>query len=151
MEAPRPRAGPFTATTMGFLKWMNANTKSLNRESNCFIKNRKEDVGDSGQIVVLNRSLFLPHSICNSSALLPPVCGQTADEVGGLQTAAEDGSHGAQQQQFTVISSCVAQGPTNFLHDLKSKEGHSLLNQKHIQSLSLLNLKTWEISEPLLH
>lgn len=29
MEAPKPRAGPFIATTMGFLKWMKANTKSL--------------------------------------------------------------------------------------------------------------------------
>lgn len=29
MEAPKPKAGPFIATTMGFLKRMNANTKSL--------------------------------------------------------------------------------------------------------------------------
>lgn len=29
MEAPRPSAGPLIATTMGFLKWMNAETNSL--------------------------------------------------------------------------------------------------------------------------
>lgn len=29
MEAPRPRAGPLIATTMGFLNWMKAFTKSL--------------------------------------------------------------------------------------------------------------------------
>lgn len=29
MEAPKPSAGPFMATTMGFLKWMKADTNSL--------------------------------------------------------------------------------------------------------------------------
>lgn len=29
MDAPKPKAGPFIATTIGFLKWINANTKSL--------------------------------------------------------------------------------------------------------------------------
>lgn len=32
MEAPRPRAGPLMATTMGFLNWIKAFTKSLGGE-----------------------------------------------------------------------------------------------------------------------
>ena len=73
-----------------------------------------------------------PHSLCNASALFPPVCGQTPDEVGGFQAAAEHRPHRGQQEQFTVISSCIAQGPTNFLHDLKrKKKGDFLLEQTY--------------------
>ncbi|TNN75784.1 hypothetical protein EYF80_013931 [Liparis tanakae] len=34
MEAPKPRAGPLIAATMGFLKWMKANTNSLKGPQN---------------------------------------------------------------------------------------------------------------------
>lgn len=41
MEAPKPRAGPFIATTMGFLKWMNADTKSLKNHGDDVTTRRK--------------------------------------------------------------------------------------------------------------
>lgn len=45
MEAPKPRAGPFIATTMGFLKWMNADTKSLKKHNDDGKKAAKKKVG----------------------------------------------------------------------------------------------------------
>lgn len=49
MEAPKPRAGPFIATTMGFLKWMNADTKSLKKHNDDGKKAAKKGRGAPGE------------------------------------------------------------------------------------------------------
>lgn len=118
MEAPRPRAGPFIANTMGFLKWMNADTKSLKNHSDNVTTRQKR----SGCVRGRRSDFSLPDCIRNAAALFPAVSGQAAHQVRGLQAAAENRPHGAEQQQLTVISSRVTQSSAHFLHDLRRRE-----------------------------
>lgn len=113
MEAPKPRAGPLIATTMGFLKWMNADTKSLRNHSDDVTTRRDQGVFE-GQ----RSDLALPDCVRDAAALFPAVGRQAAHQVRRLQAAAENRPHGAEQQQLAVISCCVTQRPAHFLHDL---------------------------------
>ena len=71
----------------------------------------------------------LPHSVCDPAALFPAVGGQAADEVGGVESAAEDAAHRAEQQELAVVGRCVAQGATHLLHYLWGRGRHTQLEQ----------------------
>ena len=55
-EAPRPSAGPFTATTMGFRKWMKARTKSLHGEAT-----RTLNCGGLAVCIYIYTCLYIPY------------------------------------------------------------------------------------------
>lgn len=68
------------------------------------------------------RSGSLPHSLRDSAALFLAVGGEAADQVGGVQSAAEDAAHCAEQQQLTVVRRRRAQSSTNLFHDLTNEK-----------------------------
>lgn len=92
MDAPKPRAGPFIATTMGFLKWMNANAKSL--KERWAININPEGIIESSSEW---KEVFLPYGFSDPTALFLAVRGQTTYQVWRLQAAAENSTHGAEQ------------------------------------------------------
>jgi len=95
MEAPKPRAGPFIAATMGFLKWMKANTNSLKGPQN----NQYQLCRVERKVTVHGGDIFslLPYGVGDAAALFSAIGGQTANQVRGLQAAAEHRPHGAEQ------------------------------------------------------
>lgn len=62
-----------------------------------------------------------PDGLCNPGALLPPVAGQPANQVGVIQATAEHAAHRAEEQQFAVVRGCVAERTPHFLHDLQAE------------------------------
>lgn len=124
MEAPRPSAGPFIATTMGFLKWMNADTNSLKwpnqvTDSNLVTIGGEKPRGSWSRCRHGAQIDSLPYGVGDAAALLPAVGGQAADQVRRLQAIAENRPHRAEQQQLAVVGGCVGQSSAQFLHDLR--------------------------------
>lgn len=64
------------------------------------------------------KKLSSPDGFCDPSALLPPVTGQPADQVGIVQAAAEHAAHRTEQQELAVVRGRVAQRSPDLLHDL---------------------------------
>lgn len=68
------------------------------------------------------RSGSLPHGLSDPAALFPAVGGEAADQIRGVQAAAEDAAHRAEQQQLTVVHRRRAQSSTHLLHDLRNEK-----------------------------
>lgn len=80
MDAPKPNAGPFIATTMGFLKWMNANINSLKVSQNNQYKICQVWCQESMLSVKAERSLLtVRHLRCGCSLS----CGLWTDALSG--------------------------------------------------------------------
>ena len=62
-----------------------------------------------------------PDGLRDPGALLPPVAGQPANQVGVIQATAEHAAHSAEEQQFAVICGCIAERTPHFLHDLRAE------------------------------
>lgn len=60
----------------------------------------------------------LPHRFGDPTALFPAVGGQASNEVGGVQSTAEDAAHRTKEEQLAVVGCRVAQGTTHLLHYL---------------------------------
>lgn len=61
-----------------------------------------------------------PDGFCNAGALLSPVTGQPANQVGVIQATAEHAAHRTEEQQLAVICGRVAEGSPDLLHDLRA-------------------------------